>query len=190
MKKIPVYFAIIFSLFLVGCENTGQNVAEYSGNGISLERYLSDTGKETSKIYALYDHGYDTIEELMSVGTLVVKATPVSVESESAVGICWILDVAESSEANIETIKLRQVKDKHMLTPGQEVVLVVQPDIGEGYYHIPGGGCGLFFMNQATNTADGFLMSSLLERMPAVLSANHSNTVDLDDVFTLLAEII
>lgn len=185
MKKSSIYFIILFCLLFIGCGSTNQN---NENNDDQKSILIKNEPEVKQDIDAIYDFGYDTIDELMTVGTLIVKATPTSVESESNVGICWVLDVAESSIADIETIKLRQVKDEFMLTMDQEVVLVLQPDIGDGYYNIPGGGCGLFYMNQETNTADGLLISSLLENLPTTYSTDNNNSIDLDTVFNLLVE--
>lgn len=184
MKKRSIYFIILLSLLLIGCGKSVQNSANDDSKEVSLIKKETGTRVEVD---AMYDFGYDSIDELMEAGIVVVKATPISVESESNVAICWVLDVAESSVADLETIKLRQVKDEYMLTMGQEVVLVLQPDVGDGYYNIPGGGSGLFYMNPGTNTVDGLLISSLLEKLPTAYSADCS-AIDLDIVFDLLAE--
>lgn len=131
-----------------------------------------------SRVDVMYDKGYKTVDELMEAATLVVRATPVSVETESNVGICYVLEVAESSRAGVETIRLRQLKDEYQLELGQEVVLALQTEEDEGYYHIPGGGCGLFRVDALTGEVNGMLLDSLLQDAAAP---------DLETVFDHLA---
>ena len=60
---------------------------------ISLDLSMGDS----PHIDALYERGYKTVDELLGVTELIVRATPVSVDFESAVGRCWILRVEEAA---------------------------------------------------------------------------------------------
>lgn len=92
------------------------------------------------------------------------------------------MDVAESSQPGLETIRLRQLKDEYLLTMGQEVVLVLGQEGDEGYYHIPGGGCGLFYPDPQTGALRGRLLDSLQER------STDTDAQTLEEAFDLLAE--
>ena len=70
-------------------------------------------------IDALYDRGYATVDELLGVTELIVRAMPVSVDFESAVGRCWILRVEEADRDCPETIRLTQLKDEFLLEEGR-----------------------------------------------------------------------
>jgi hypothetical protein len=135
---------------------------------------------------ACYIKGYSTVEELLEDAALIVRATPVFIEGESDVGICWVLDVAEASDGTTKTVKLRQVKDEFMLRMGQEVVLVLENDASPGYYHIPGGGDGLFRVNPVTGKADGKLLVSLLKLDPAYSGAGSLGSMTAQDVYDRL----
>lgn len=132
----------------------------------------------------MYAKGYDSIRELMEDVTLIVYATPMSVEAESEFAICYVLDVSFSSVEGIETIKLRQMKDEYQLSIGRSVVLALAPDEGEGYYHIPGGGAGLFTVNETATMAEGELLKDLLENSSTPPSADYEDK--LKEVFDLL----
>ena len=174
MKRMMVYM-LCCMVFLMGCSAAGQD----TGIDLSLNNLDGD-----GVVHGMYDKGYDTIDELMEAAALVVRATPTQVEVESAVGICWVLDVAESSQPGVETIRLRQLKDEYLLTMGQEVVLVLGQEGDEGYYHIPGGGCGLFYPDPQTGALRGRLLDSLQER------STDGGVQTLEDAFQLLAEAI
>lgn len=137
------------------------------------------------EIFVTYDRGHDSLEELLTTATLIVRATPVSVESESDVALCWVLEVAQSSAGDLSPIRLRQMKDEHLLTAGQEVVLALQPDAGEGYYNIPGGGDGLF--RSTANGLRGKLADELLDSLPATYGAK-TPALSAEQVFELLVE--
>lgn len=107
---------------------------------ISLDLSMGDS----PHIDALYERGYKTVDELLGVTELIVRATPVSVDFESAVGRCWILLVGEADRKCPETIRLAQLKDEFLLEEGEEAVLALQLDHSNGRYYIPGGGDGLF----------------------------------------------
>ena len=149
-------------------------------NGIDLSGLQI---KDNTFIFAMYDKGYKTIGELMAISPLVVRATPVSVESESAVAVCWVLEVAEASAPGTKRIYLRQLKDEYLLAQGQEYVLVLQEDHGENCYCIPGGGCGLFYIDPQTQAPEGKLLDSLLA------SSVHTGTdLTLERIYALLLQ--
>ena len=155
-------------------------ITENTDQTISLEGF-----KPSGNIFAMYDNGYTSIEELLNVTTLIVRATPIAVESESEVAICWVLRIEDSNIEGLETIRLRPLKDEYLLKIDQEVVLALQEDSGEGYYHIPGGGSGLFRMNEADGTVNGVLLDSLKNQ----LSATNSTALTLRDIFDILTEL-
>ena len=179
MKRLLVLF-LFCAVLLMGCAGTPSQIYFPQDQRYSWD--LSDSGD--AKVIAMYDKGYDTVDELLTDSVLVVRAMPVSVESD--VAVCLVLDVEEASVAGIETIRLRQIKDEYLLEMGKEVVLALQPDAGEGYYNIPGGGCGLFRIDEETDTITGMLLDSLLEGMPAAYSANGGADLSLEDVYDLL----
>ncbi len=175
MKRLMV-MVLCCVVFLMGCSAAGQNTRS------DLDMMMDRIGDEPG--YALYVDSYDTIDELMEAAVLVVRATPTQVESESKVGICWVLDVAESSQPGVETIRLRQMKDEYQLELGQEVVLALGQEDGDSDYYILGGGCGLFYLDPATGALDGELLDSLQER-----SAD-ADAQTLDDAFRLLTKAV
>lgn len=178
--KTLLAMVLCCAVLLMGCGK------ENADNSVDLEEVLRPgTG---TVVCAMYDTGYDTVEELLSASTLIVRATPVFVESESEVAICWELQVAETNKEIPEIIRLRQVKDNYLLEQGQEVVLVLEPDAGEGYYHIPGGGCGLFRVDPETEAVTGMLLDSLLEETSNARSVEKNMELTLDTVFDLLVE--
>ncbi len=186
MKKLAICILCCAILF-AGCgtisgTGTADNENLQNQSDFDLLESLQKFDSDNTHIEGCYLDGYRTINELMAISPLVVRATPVSVESESPVAVCLVLEVAEASQPGVKTIRLRQLKDGYMLRLGEEVVLAVQPDSGEGYYNIPGGGCGLFRVNAETGTVSGMLVKSLLEDAPQL--ANEHLT--LEDVFDLL----
>ena len=172
MKKMMVYI-LCCMVFLMGCSAAGQD----TGIDLSLNNLDVD-----GSIHAIYDKGYDTIDELREDTALVVRATPTQVEGESALGICWVMDVAESSQPGLETIQLRQMKDEYLLTMGQEVVLALGQGDGDSDYYILGGGCGLFYPDPETGALRGRLLDSLQER------STDGGVQTLEEAFDLLAE--
>ena len=147
--------------------------------GVSLEGI--DAGMTV--ISTLYDAGFDSVDELLEGAPLIVRAVPVSVESESGAALCWVLRVEEANRDVPETVRLRQIKDSYTLTAGEEAVLALEEDDGEGYYHIAGGGCGLFRLD-GNGAVTGVLADSLAEMAGASRSAAPAT---LEEVFDLLA---
>ncbi|MBR4193093.1 MAG: hypothetical protein IKQ54_02025 [Oscillospiraceae bacterium] len=125
-----------------GDPSAGETESQQLWNGIKPRNPL-DSASET-QIIACYTGAYSSVEDLLKDTVLIVRATPVAVETESDAAICWILEIAESSDGRTGEIKLRQLKDEYLLVKGQEVVLALENDSGPGYYNIPGGGVGLF----------------------------------------------
>lgn len=139
--------------------------------------------KTGGRVSASYDYGYSSVEELLDVATLIVRATPIAVEAESDVALCWVLRVEESNKEGVDVIRLRQLKDEYLLKEGQEVVLALQEDAGEGYYNIPGGGCGLFRIDEETDSMSGMLVESLNEQVSTAAE------LTLSDVFDILTDM-
>ncbi len=99
---------------------------------------------EEMRVDTLNVGGCKTVEELVEKTALIVRATPVAIESESDVCVCLVLEAAEASDGTTRTVKIRQLKDEYMRQLHQEVVLALVNDAGPGYYCIPGGVSGLF----------------------------------------------
>ncbi len=144
--------------------------------------------KVNGRVFASYDRGYTSVEDLLDATNLIVRATPIDVEYESDVALCWVLRIEESNKEGVEVIRLRQLKDEYLLKAGQEVVLVLQEDVGEGYYNIPGGGCGLFRIDEETGSMSGLLLESLKEQVPTTYSTATAE-LTLDDVFDILTDM-
>lgn len=185
-----IAFVVIAAIIII--PNLGQSAPPPSGdhsNAISTDNpppsHTIDISivKPDGMVEATYDYGYKSVEELLKVTTLIVRATPVSVELESDVAVCWVLRVEEANKDGVDIIRLRQLKDKHLLKIGQEVVLALQDDVGDGYYYIPGGGCGLFRADEETGAVSGMLLNSLKEH------SSSSNKLTLSDVFDILTNM-
>lgn len=164
-------------------QNVQEPITESNDHRINLEEIKGN------HLFALYEKGYKSVKALLEDTDLIVQATPIAVETESEVAVCWVLRVSRSNEKEVEYIRLRQLKDEYLLNVGQEVVLALGQDGDEGYYHIPGGGCGLFRINEATKTVSGQLIESLREQAPYGHSAETSTKWTLDDVFDILMEL-
>lgn len=114
-------------------------------------------------VSASYEGRIDSIDDLMELSTLVAIAEPVAVESESQLGVCWVMKASRASKEGAEEFRLRQVKDESLLKMGREYLLVLQPDEGEGYYCIPGGVYGLFKIEPGSSAVSGKMLGPLLE---------------------------
>lgn len=187
MKKILIN-VLVCALLLSGCAGVLER-PQQAEDSLSQGFALDMEGSESKKVIAMYDKGYDSVEELMAESVVLVRAIPVAIEDESDVAVCFVLDVKESNYRGVETIRLRQIKDEYCLELGKEVVLALQPDVGEGYYNIPGGGCGLFRVDEETNKTTGVLMDSLLESAPQSYSAKGGKDLTLEQVYDLLVEL-
>ena len=200
-ESVLVLVMVALLIFAVGCSVSQEAETLPSEPPVyTHEELTDDVGQKTAAtepaliipsggfdmISPMYAKGYDSISELMEDVTLIVHAVPVSVEGESDFAICYVLEVSQASADGIETIYLRQTKDEHLLEIGQEVVLALAPDEGEGYYHIPAGSAGLFSTNEITAAVEGELLNDLLENSPAPLSAN--SQITLENVFDLLCK--
>lgn len=178
--------AVLFLSFGIIAETTKSN-AEYSMENNNQTISLGDA-EMTGRVFASYDYGYTSVEDLLNVTTLIVRATPIAVEDESDVAVCWVLRVDESNKETEDIIRLRQIKDEYLLKVGREVVLALQEDAGEGYYNIPGGGCGLFRIDEETDTMSGLLLESLKEQVPATYSTA-AVEFTLSDIFDILTDM-
>ena len=141
MKKLMIVFLCCTILLMSYCvvENMKKNDAEILKKENNDQRISLDETQMSGMVYACYDKGYTSVEDLLDDATLIVRATPIAIEYESDVAICWVLRIEESNREGLEVIRLRQLKDEHFIKMGQEVVLALQQDAGEGYYNIPGG---------------------------------------------------
>ena len=178
--------AVWFLSFGIIAETTKSN-AEYSMGNNNQTISLGDA-EMTGRVFASYDYGYTSVEDLLNVTTLIVRATPIAVEDESDVAVCWVLRVDDSNKETEDIIRLRQIKDEYLLKIGQEVVLALQEDAGEGYYNIPGGGCGLFRIDEETDSMSGLLLESLKEQVPATYSTV-AVELTLSDIFDILTDM-
>lgn len=191
MKLSILFFCLVFIFMCTGCSSNeaSQETTVLPETQAQTEAALSEQTPPTfqfdpANVDALYDRGYGSIEELMTDAVLIVRATPVSIETESDFAVCYVLDVAESSIEGIDTIHLRQMKDQYCLSLGKEAVLVLAEDVGEGYYHVLGGGSGLFRYSADSQTLSGMLLEDLLESTPATLRSEEPLT--LENVYDLL----
>lgn len=141
------------------------------------------------RVDLFYDKGYTSVKELLDVTALIVRATPIAIERESGVAVCWVLRVTEADKEGVEVIRLRQMKDEYLLEVGQEVVLALQQDAGEGYYNIPGGGCGLFRIDEETKAISGPLLAALKEQAASICSPGELEELTLEDIFDILIEL-
>ena len=141
------------------------------------------TEQDIGNIYALYDRGYNTIEDLLKVSDLIVRATPVAIESKSAVGCHVVLRVEEADRDGITEIRVVQLKDEHLLKIGEEVVLVLQKDFDDGYYFVPGGGDGIFRTDEESGQIKGKLLDSLTEK-----THTDKSKLTFEDIFDLLVK--
>lgn len=178
---------ILMMLSFSGSGKQAQNMQEpiTEGNGYRIDL----EGIKGDHLFALYEKGYKSVKALLEDTDLIVQATPVAVETESEVAVCWVLRVARANEKEVQYIRLRQLKDEHLLNAGQEVVLALGQESDEGYYHIPGGGCGLFRIDEDTQTVSGQLIKSLQEQAPSGYAAETITKWTLDDVFDILIEL-
>ena len=140
-------------------------------------------GQDIGHIYALYDKGYDTIEKLLKVSDLIVRATPVAIESKSAVGCHVVLRVEDADRDGITEIRVVQLKDEHLLKIGEEVVLVLQKDFDNSYYFVPGGGDGIFRTDEESGQIKGKLLDSLAEK-----THTDKSNLTFEDIFDLLVK--
>ncbi len=154
-----------------------ENTDELANNGVDISGFANQNSGNGA--LALYDKSYKTVEELMSDAAIIVRATPIAKEVDSFIGTCWILQIKESSQSGVTSVRLRQVKDNYLLKMGQEVVLVLKAEGDMGYYGIPGGGDGLFRVNEETGRVEGNLLEELV---------GGNKSVTLDEVYDLLVE--
>lgn len=176
-------FLLCFNVIADMAEPNVENTTANNDQMISL-----GDAKGSGIVYASYDRGYTSVEDLLDATNFIVRATPIDVEYESDVALCWVLRVEESSKEGVDVIRLRQLKDEYLLEVGQEVVLVLQEDVGEGYYNIPGGGCGLFRIDEKTGSMSGLLLESLKEQVPTTFSTA-TTELTLDNVFDILMDM-
>lgn len=176
-------FLLCFHIIVDMAEPNAENTMDNNDLQISL-----GDSKVSGRVDATYDYGYTSVEDLLDVSNLIVRATPIDVESESDVALCWILRVEESNKETADIIRLRQLKDEYLLKAGQEVVLALQEDADEGYYNIPGGGCGLFRMDEKTGSMTGLLLESLKEQAPTTFSTA-TTELTLGNVFDILMDM-
>ena len=119
-------------------------------------------GQDIGYIYALYDKGYDTIEKLLKVSDLIVRATPVAIESKSAAGCHVVLRVEDAD---------------------RDGITVLQKDFDNGYYFVPGGGDGIFRTDVERGQIKGKLLDSLAEK-----THTDKSKLTFEDIFDLLVK--
>lgn len=133
-----------------------------------------------------YAGGYDTADELLRDAALIVRATPVAVESETAIGRRWVLRVDESSRAGVTEIRLIQAKDQYMLHTGEEVVLALCTADDGNSYGILGGRYGLFRPTSRNGGMGGLLLPDLIARSGEKRAAGELTAADVYRMLTAL----
>lgn len=172
---------------------TGCHAATDQNDGVTQEQTIPpevvkrlDEGNLMTGV--LYGDSYRTIDDLLAKEPLIVRATPVSIESESAVALRWLLTVAEASREEVHELSIKQVKDEYMLEAGREVVLALLPDEEAGFYYIAGGGAGLFRSDARTGDMTGLLLDSLWEEASAVNGIDRASKLTAEQVYRLLTK--
>lgn len=133
-----------------------------------------------------YAGRYATVDELLRDAALIVRATPVAVESETAIGRRWVLRVDESSRAGVTEIRLIQAKDQYMLHTGEEVVLALSTADDGDSYGILGGRCGLFRPTGRNGGMGGLLLPDLIARSGEKRAAGELTAADVYRMLTSL----
>lgn len=133
-----------------------------------------------------YAGRYATVDELLRDAALIVRATPVAVESETAIGRRWVLRVDESSRAGVTEIRLIQAKDQYMLHTGGEVVLALSTADDGDSYGILGGRCGLFRPTGRNGGMGGLLLPDLIARSGEKRAAGELTAADVYRMLTSL----
>lgn len=133
-----------------------------------------------------YAGRYATVDELLRDAALIVRATPVAVESETAIGRRWVLRVDESSRAGVTEIRLIQAKDQYMLHAGEEVVLALSTADDGDSYGILGGRCGLFRPTGRNGGMGGLLLPDLIARSGEKRAAGELTAADVYRMLTSL----
>ena len=204
MKKC-IALLIICALFLFGCAANAENGYQPSAEPASLEpapEPAADSGKiddlndidmasgDEYYVCACYRDECGDLNGLMEFSTVVVRATPVSVEFENVAAIKWVLRIDESSIELPETIIMCQIKDKYMLEQGKEVVLALKYYDECDDYYIPSGNGGLFRTetNSETDTTAmaGRFLDELLSRYP---NAPAKTELTTQDVYNMLVSL-
>lgn len=133
-----------------------------------------------------YAGRYATVDELLRDAALIVRATPVAVESETAIGRRWVLRVDESSRAGVTEIRLIQAKDQYMLHTGEEVVLALSTADDGNSYGILGGRYGLFRPTGRNGGMGGLLLPDLIARSGEKRAAGELTAADVYRMLTAL----
>lgn len=133
-----------------------------------------------------YAGRYATVDELLRDAALIVRATPVAVESETAIGRRWVLRVDESSRAGVTEIRLIQAKDQYMLHTGEEVVLALSTADDGNSYGILGGRYGLFRPTGRNGGMGGLLLPDLIVRSGEKRAAGELTAADVYRMLTSL----
>lgn len=133
-----------------------------------------------------YAGRYATVDELLRDAALIVRATPVAVESETAIGRRWVLRVDESSRAGVTEIRLIQAKDQYMLHTGEEVVLALCTADDGNSYGILGGRYGLFRPTGRNGGMGGLLLPDLIARSGEKRAAGELTAADVYRMLTAL----
>lgn len=209
MKKC-IALLIICTLFLFGCAANAENgyptapkptlpehtpepaAVKVEGEDTACIDDLNDIDTAPGNYYvcASYEDECGDLNGLMEFSTVVVRATPVSVEYENAAAIKWVLRIDESSLDLPETIIMRQMKDTYLLEEGKEVVLVLKYYDECGDYYIPSGNGGLFRTETDSETnitaMAGRFLDELLSRYP---NAPAKAELTTRDVYNMLVSL-
>lgn len=187
MKKVLGTFlcGIFLLIGMVGCSSAVDPVDAETSSGGETGISFDFEAREGDIVAACYDDGSATVSELLDKATLIVRATPVAVESETAVASCWVLRVDEADRAGVTEIRLRQLKDEYLLKQGEEVVLALCPVEGS-YYYISGGGSGLFRPSRTISGMSGELLPDLIARSGEKRAAGELTAADVYRMLTSL----
>ena len=188
MKKVLGTFlcGIFLLIGMAGCSSAVDPVDAETSSGGETGISFDFEAREGDIVAACYDDGSATVSELLDKATLIVRATPVAVESETAIGRRWVLRVDESSRAGVTEIRLIQAKDQYMLHTGEEVVLALSTADDGNSYGILGGRCGLFRPTGRNGGMGGLLLPDLIARSGEKRAAGELTAADVYRMLTSL----
>lgn len=177
MKYIQIIAALLIAGLLAGCAAGISPVAE------TTAPYQP---QPNPNMWMCYDKAFSSVNAMMAEpGIILVRGTPVGVTLETEVGVVWTFEVAESSQAGLESVALIQQKDQYLLKTMEEVVLVLEYEPDSGRHHVIGGGYGSFYLDDNGNLS-GLLVDSLLSDSNAVAVINDGSDSVMEAVYDIL----
>ena len=137
-----------------------------------------------------YLKSYPDVESMLAEDHIIFHGKAVRLVSEGEMGVVLELESLESTESELKTIQLRQIKNPDVvLKKGEEVVLILHAGAGDGVWEVFNDTCGMFRMNQETGVLVGKRLDSLLESAPQSYSAKGGKDLTLEQVYDLLVEM-